>query len=145
LRLAEQLGGEAGTVPGRSVAEDLLRVARERNVSEIILGKPLRARWRGLWAGSGVDRVIRQSGAIDLRVITGDRPAKGGPRPPGDAPSRRPIRLRRYAFATAAIVVAAAVAAGLMAVLPLDDPSLVFLAGVLLTAVVGGLGPSIFA
>ena len=32
-----------------------------------------------------------------------------------------------------------------MAVLPLDDPSLVFLAAVLLTAVVGGLGPSIFA
>ena len=145
LRLAEQLGGEAVTVPGRSVAEDLLRVARERNVSEIILGKPLRSRWRELWAGSVVDDLIRQSGAIDVRVISGDRPAAGEPKLPRDAPSRRPIRVRGYAFATAAIVVAGAVAAGLMAVLPLDDPSLVFLAGVLLTAVVGGLGPSVFA
>jgi len=41
--------------------------------------------------------------------------------------------------------VAGGVAAALMAVLPLDDPSLVFLAAVLLSAIIGGLGPSIFA
>src|SRR5215813_15471503 len=80
LRLAEQLGGEAVTIPGRSVAEDLLRLARERNVTEIVLGKPLRSRWRELWSGSVVDEVIRQSGAIDVRVITGDKSARGTPR-----------------------------------------------------------------
>jgi two-component system sensor histidine kinase KdpD len=145
LRLAEQLGGEAVTVPGRSIAEDLLRVARERNVSEIILGKPLRSRWRELWAGSVVDDVIRHSGAIDIRVITGDQSARGTPRSAPEVGTPRPRRLRGYAFAAAAIAAAAGAAAGLMAVLPLDDPSLVFLAAVLLSALVGGLGPSIFA
>jgi two-component system, OmpR family, sensor histidine kinase KdpD len=145
LRLAEQLGGEAVTVPGRSIAEDLLRVARERNASEIILGKPLRSRWRELWSGSVVDDVIRHSGAIDVRVITGDKPARGTPRSAPEVATRRSRRLRGYAFATAAIAAAAGAAAGLMAVLPLDDPSLVFLAAVLLSALVGGLGPSIFA
>src|SRR5262245_9403022 len=103
LRLAEQLGGEAVTIPGRSVPEDLLRFARERNVSEIILGKSLRFRWRELWTGAVVDQVIRHSGAIDVRVISGDRAAAGEPKRPRDAPSRRPIRFRGYAFATAAI------------------------------------------
>jgi PAS domain S-box-containing protein len=145
LRLAEQLGGEAVTVPGRTVAEDLLRVAREHNVSEIILGKPLRSRWRELWAGSVVDEVIRHSGAIDVRVITGDEPGRGTPKTALDVGTRRPLRLRGYAFAAAAIASAAGVAFGLMAILPLDDPSLVFLAAVLLSALVGGLGPSIFA
>src|SRR4030095_15831255 len=42
LRLAEELGGEAMTLPGTRVAEDLLRFARERNASEIVLGKPRR-------------------------------------------------------------------------------------------------------
>src|SRR5207248_7616040 len=37
------------------------------------------------------------------------------------------------------------VAAGLMALLPLADPGMVFLAAVLLTAVLAGLGPSILA
>src|SRR5215468_10613195 len=119
LRLAEQLGGEAVTVPGRSIAEDLLRVARERNVSEIILGKPLRSRWRELWTGSVVDDVIRHSGAIDVRVITGDKSARGTPRGTPEVGTRRPRRLRGYAFAAAAIAAAAGAAAALMAVLPL--------------------------
>jgi PAS domain S-box-containing protein len=148
LRLAEQLGGEAVTIPGRSIPEDLLRFARERNVSEIILGKSLRFRWRELWTGSVVDQVIRHSGAIDVRVVSGDRlgPAekeKKSPAPADDGRRRR--LLRGYTFAAASIAIAGGLAAALMAVLPLDDPSLVFLAAVLLTALVGGLGPSIFA
>src|SRR5262245_50703549 len=148
LRLAEQLGGEVVTIPGRSVAEDLLRYARERNVSEIILGKSLRFRWRELWTGSVVDQVIRHSGAIDVRVVSGDRlgPIERKTAAPAmPTPGRRRRTLRGYAFAATSIAGAGAVAAGLMAVLPLDDPSLVFLAAVLLSAIVGGLGPSIFA
>ncbi len=146
LHLTEQLGGEAVTIPGRSVAEDLLRYARERNVSEIILGKSLRTRWRELWTGSVVDQVIRHSGAIDVRVVSGDRLETPGTRPAaGQRQVTRRWRLRGYAFAVAAIAVAGGVAAALMAVLPLDDPSLVFLSAVLLSAIVGGLGPSIFA
>src|SRR5262245_21283087 len=145
LRLAERLGGEAITIPGRSVAEDLLRLARERNVTEIVLGKPLRSRWRELWSGSVVDDVIRQSGAIDIRMISGYRDGRPVPDLAKTVASRRPRSLRGYAFALAAIAVAGMVAAGLMSILPLDDPSLVFLAAVLLSAVVGGLGPSIFA
>ena len=66
LRLAEQLGGEAVTIPasGRHVARDLVRYAQERNVSEMVLGKPRRPRWLELWRGSLVDEVIRRSGAI---------------------------------------------------------------------------------
>jgi PAS domain S-box-containing protein len=148
LRLAEQLGGEAVTIPGRSVPEDLLRFARERNVSEIILGKSLRSRWRELWTGSVVDQVIRHSGAIDVRVVSGDRlrpteREKKSPTPWGEGRRRR--LLRGYAFAVASIAIAGAMAAALMAVLPLDDPSMVFLAAVLLSALVGGLGPSILA
>jgi two-component system, OmpR family, sensor histidine kinase KdpD len=146
LRLAEQLGGEAVTIPGRSVAEDLLRYARERNVSEIILGKSLRIHWRELWTGAVVDQVIRHSGAIDIRVVSGDRLGTAETKAKAAAePRRRRWPLRGYAFALASIGLAGGVAAALMAVLPLDDPSMVFLAAVLLSALVGGLGPSILA
>jgi NtrC-family two-component system sensor histidine kinase KinB len=55
------------------------------------------------------------------------------------------LRVVRWASGVAAVAVAAAVAALLERLLRLDDPSLVFLVAVLLTAVVGGLGPSIVA
>jgi two-component system sensor histidine kinase KdpD len=60
LQLAEQLGGEAVTIPGEDVADELVRYARERNVTELVMGKPRRmspwptgARGRSSRASSG--------------------------------------------------------------------------------------------
>ena len=61
-------------------------------------------------------------------------------------PAARPAaRLGRYALAAGLVAAAALVAKGLMTMLPLPDPGMVFLAAVLLSAVLAGLGPSIFA
>lgn len=71
LRLAEKLGAETVTLTGENVAEELLTLARARNVTRIVLGKPARSRWRDWFFGSLVDKVARQSGNIDLHIITG--------------------------------------------------------------------------
>jgi two-component system sensor histidine kinase KdpD len=71
LRLAEKLGAETITLTGENVAEELLTLARARNVTRIVLGKPARGRWRDRLFGSLVDKVARQSGNIDLHIITG--------------------------------------------------------------------------
>jgi len=139
LRLAEQLGGEAVTLPGPQVADVLLRYARERNVSEIVIGKP-RAAWR--WLGrSPASELIRRSGAIEVRVVEGSE--EGGA--PAVRVERAPVRLAGYALAVASVGVAAGVAAGLRALTPLEDPGMVFLLAVLATAVGAGLWPSIAA
>ena len=52
LRLAEQLGAETVTLSGQSVSEEILTYARTRNVSKIVVGKPLRPRWREIVFGS---------------------------------------------------------------------------------------------
>src|SRR5687767_14660793 len=41
LRLAEQLGAEVITLSGDDATDELLRFARERNITKIILGKPV--------------------------------------------------------------------------------------------------------
>src|SRR5262245_58942488 len=53
--------------------------------------------------------------------------------------------LRRYFLAAALVAAAGLAATAVMAVLPLRDPGMLFLAAVLLSAVVGGLHASIFA
>ncbi|MFN8497157.1 MAG: sensor histidine kinase KdpD [Anaerolineae bacterium] len=140
LRLAEQLGGEAVTIPGENVADELVRYARSRNVSEVMIGKSDRPRWREIVSGSIVNELIRLSGHIDVYVITDED--KRASQPPA-RPSRR--QLNGYALSALAVVVAALVARVLDDVLTLPNLSMIFLAAVLLSATMWGLGPSIFA
>jgi two-component system sensor histidine kinase KdpD len=144
LRLAEQLGAEAVTIPGRDVAAELIRYARERNVSEIVLGKPLHPWWRGVWRRSPVDAVIRGSGDVDVRVITGREGEPAAVRRPRVAP-RAAASAGRYGAALVLVGASGAVAKALQQWVGLDDPSTVFLTGVLCAAVAWGLGPSVLA
>ena len=70
LRLAERLGGETAVVTGQNVPEEMLRYARSRNVTKIVLGKPSRPGWKELVFGSTVNAIARHSGEIDLYVIS---------------------------------------------------------------------------
>jgi len=74
LALARSLGGEVLTITGHNVPEALLRLAHQRNVTQIVIGKPnhtpLQTVLRG---GSLVDHIIRHSGEIDVYVVTGDQ------------------------------------------------------------------------
>src|SRR5262249_11122201 len=145
LRLAEQLGGEAVVIPGQNVAEELARYARARSVSEIIVGEPPRSGGR-FWRPSVVAGLIRRRGPVDVRVVSGEVEEARRPRPRAAV---RPVRARllrsEHGVAGALVAAAGLGAAGIMAVLPLRDPSMLFLAAVLLSAVVGGLASSIFA
>lgn len=66
LGLARKLGGEVVSVTGENVSEALLQAARERNVSQVIVGKPDKpSRWRQSLA----DQLILGSGDIDVCVV----------------------------------------------------------------------------
>lgn len=145
LRLAERLGGEPVTIPGRDVATELVRYARQRNVTELILGKPLRSFWQELWRRSPIDDVIRTSGDIELRLITAERPAAAARAQRVLAAPAGADAVRRYAVAVALVAAATGVATLLRSLFELPDASMVFLTGVLFAAVWGGLGPSLLA
>jgi len=70
LALARQLGAEVVTVSGHSVSDALLRAARERNVTQVVVGKPLARRWwHGLRGGSLLDALLRDSGDIEVCAV----------------------------------------------------------------------------
>src|SRR6516225_6694412 len=71
LRLAERLGGEAVTVPGSSVAEELIGYARANNCTHIVIAKSDRRRLGELLKGSPTHQIIRQAGEISVHVIAG--------------------------------------------------------------------------
>jgi two-component system sensor histidine kinase KdpD len=73
LHLAGELGAEVITTSDRDVVEGLLRVAREQNVTQLVVGKPLDWRALDLWrGGSFLNRLIQASGHIDVHAVRAD-------------------------------------------------------------------------
>jgi two-component system sensor histidine kinase KdpD len=70
LRLAESLGSQVATIAGESVAAVVNDYAVKHNITKIVVGKPLKPRWREILFTPTVDLIIRQSGAIDVFVVS---------------------------------------------------------------------------
>jgi len=70
LALARELGAQVITTTDTDVVRGILRVARDQNVAQIVVGKP--AGWRALdllRGGSLLNRLIWESGNVDVRAV----------------------------------------------------------------------------
>jgi two-component system sensor histidine kinase KdpD len=142
LSLAEQLGAEVKTLSGESPTEEILRFARERNITKLIVGKPIVGRLRDRFRTSLVDEMVRRSGDIDVYVTAGD------PAPEEQIPERRPLptpHLPSWAAATATVLVATALGWLLFDRDQLADVVMIYLLGIMIVASRFGLGASMLA
>ena len=143
LRLAEKLGGETAVIEGGiRMADDILAFARSRNITKIILGKPSRPRWLELIQGSLVDAIIRQSGEVDVYVITGDMERE-------TAKIRMAARitspLQNYLLSVLTVGLTTGFSAFLFHRTDLADIAMIYLLGILIVATRFGRGPSTLA
>jgi len=142
LRLAEQLGAETVTLSGPTMSEEILAYARARNVSKVVVGKPGRSLWRRIVLGSIVDALVRESGEIDIYVVSGEReaepvkPAWVRPRPP-DWPA--------YGLALGVVGLCTAIAWVTFPHVGLSNLIMVYLLGVVGVATRAGRGPTALA
>ena len=142
LRLAERLGAETATLSGERPAEEILRYARRRNVSKIVVGKPLHSRWKDALFGSVRDELVRSSAGIDVYVISGD--AEDGWAVPERQTSREGDRWG-YAVAVAVTTAAAGISALIHPRFEEANLVMLFLLGVVGVASRYGRGPAILA
>ena len=143
LRLAEQLGAETVTLSAHRVSEEILNYARARNVSKIIVGKPLRSKVKEIVFGSVVADLVRGSGEIDIYVITGEA---GPSRPLVDRVFKKPTsKWQAYGEAVLSVAVSTALAWLMVPYFSLTNIVMVYLLGVVLAAVRLGRGPAVLA
>ncbi|WP_431683354.1 ATP-binding protein [Kitasatospora sp. KL5] len=90
-RLVEELGGTYHAVLAEDVPAGLLDFARGVNATQIVVGTSRRPAWRSLLAPGVGATVIRESGDVDVHVVTHEHAARGRPGLPG----RLPVKLGR--------------------------------------------------
>src|SRR6266849_4699896 len=146
LRLAEKLGAETLTIPGRRIVDELVAYAQANNVTQIIIGKSHRSRWFELLHGSVVHDLVRSAGHISVQVIAGEAGASGnGDKAVSTVEQRPSLDFLPYLASAGLVAAALAIGLGLKQVLAVSSISLVFLMAILGSAVRYGLLPSLFA
>lgn len=77
IDLARQLGAKIVTIADEDVVSGIIRTAKEQNVSQIVVGKPLFFNVKNLLKQSITDRLIRESGDIDVYVVSAPGASEG--------------------------------------------------------------------
>lgn len=114
LTLARQLGAEVVTTTGDSIPAALLREARARNVTQIIVGKPFARTLRRMRTGrSLLDALLRDSGDIDICAVRPIAAPSGGGAPAYPSGSGARGRGRSRQWIEALLMLAATTAAGI--------------------------------
>lgn len=145
LRLAEQLGAETMIVGGDDLVKEILRVARERNVTKIVISKEIKPSWKHIFRGSLVDQLVRHSGEIDIYVIrTQDSLMEKIPFFADKIRFHKP-RWSAYVIATLVVAVCTGIDFLLHPYFPLANLIMVYLLGLVIVAGFGRYGPSWFA
>ncbi|MBZ0284019.1 MAG: sensor histidine kinase KdpD [Anaerolineae bacterium] len=151
LSMARELGGEVVMTSGSDIDQTLIRLAQQRNVTQIVVGKPQSSRLQRIMkGGSLVDKLVRSSGDIDIYVVTGDKSEPEAQNRSRFLPSQ-PVQHSSWKEYLAAIAVVATIT-GLDALLLNSMPwvgyqavGLTELLAVLLIAVYIGRGPALLA
>lgn len=132
LRLAERLGAETRRESAGDFVEAILRVARREHITQIVIGRPAAGRWL---RPSLPDAILRQAGEIGVHVVPGEVPAAG-------RSARKPLSLPEWALALGLPLVSVGATTffglGINALMALQNLSMLYLAAVLLSAVIAG-------
>ena len=144
LALARELGAEVITTTDADVVRGLLRVAREQNATQLVVGKPVG--WRALdlfHGGSLLNRLISESGNIDVHAVRAEGEA---------SPLRRPFRPQPEPGAAQSYGLALGVVGGVTCLNMVLEPwlgyqpvALVYLLCVVVLAMFVGRGPTLAA
>ncbi|HMU60480.1 MAG TPA: sensor histidine kinase KdpD [Gemmatimonadales bacterium] len=143
LRLGEELGGTAVSVPGHDAAEEILAYARSHNVTRILVGRSRRGWLAGLFPASVAGRLVR--GAEGMHIWVG---ADEEREPASEPPPRNGLELgplRHYAGAAFVVALMTAVAVPFHGTLAEIDAAMLYLLAVVVAAARYGRGPSVLA
>lgn len=144
LSLVRELGGEVVNVTDVDIGEALLQVARQRGISQLVIGHPVRRWIRDLFSGGTLlERLTQRATTFDIHVLKPVRKERHHRKP------RFFVRFEsttvRYWFMLWVIAAVALLSAALLPYIGYRAVGFVFLLGVLSVSLFVSIGPTLFA
>jgi two-component system sensor histidine kinase KdpD len=137
LGLAERLGAETRRVIAEDFVEEIFRIARRENVTQIVVGRPRSARWANPFRRSLPNEIIKRFTDIGVHIVTGEERGTSYA-----APSMRqrsaPELAKAIAVPIAATVVTTLLGLAASDIVHAQNLSMLFLVAVILSGMICG-------
>ena len=142
--LAERLGGDTTRLQGDDFPEEILRLARRENVTQIVLGQSRAGTLARLLGRSLPDAIMRRSGTIEVHIVPHEESEPKKRRLPKLAIDPKGLG-GEVGIAVGSVACAVVVGEALTAALKLPNLSMIFLAAVLFTGMRFGTRAAVIA
>jgi two-component system sensor histidine kinase KdpD len=137
LDLAERLGAETRRVIAQDFVEEIFRIARRENVTQIVVGRPKSARFANPFRRSLPDEIIKRFTDIGVHIVTGAE--QGTPYVPPSMRKRTRLELAKaIALPVAATGVTTLLGLAASDIVHAQNLSMLFLVAVILSAMICG-------
>ena len=70
IRFAENLGAEIVRAKGRSVAEEVAKLVREKHITQVVFGRSAQVGWRRYLYLSAIHKFLRVAPPVDVHIVT---------------------------------------------------------------------------
>ena len=70
IRFAEHLGAKIVTLKGKSVAEEMASIVREKHITQVVLGRSAQKGWRKYLYLSALHKFLRDAPPVDIHIVT---------------------------------------------------------------------------
>ncbi len=142
LNLAEELGAKIITLSGDDIADEIIRFARENNITQIVIGKPLRSALIEFFKRSPVSRLLYASSDFELHLIT---PTVGKKEKEPSAPRRQmAFKFSNYLMTLVMIAIITLINTVLQNFVDPSSLVYIYLIATIVSALLFGVWPSIF-
>jgi two-component system sensor histidine kinase KdpD len=141
--LAASLGATVHLVVGEEVSTALLDFARETNATQLVLGSSRRSRWASIFREGIGAATIKDSGKIDVHMVTHEQANRGLPFW-AISPRARQI-MSWLAAVSVPWAILAITSRWLDPMLDIGGKTAIFFAGVIAVALFGGVAPAVLS
>jgi two-component system sensor histidine kinase KdpD len=70
IRFAQNLGGSFVHLKGKSVAEEVAKVVRDKRITQVIFGRSAQTGWKKYLYLTAIQRFLRDAPPVDVHIVT---------------------------------------------------------------------------
>ncbi|MGE5480946.1 MAG: ATP-binding protein [Chloroflexota bacterium] len=145
IALAKELGAVIINAADTDIVRGILRIARQNNVSQLIIGKPVKRNFKDLIGKKNlVDRLIRESGDIDVYAVRAEENGSAGKNESSSA-FKSHSSIKQYLLVGLFITLVAALCFPLRNYIGYQSVGLIMLFSVILLPLFANRGPILLA